>query len=179
MFLLHPNGVFDFDLDFLVELLELIDGQLEKIHADAKKSPDPDGDGIFDRGESAIGLGFVVCQQYINATYPQLRVSDKLMALRAGPKHASGAYTAELINAAANFWKHHDEWPPGGSKNEDRTRTVIESIGLSSRKSYVLSNVLYRIVQPQPSCFRSVVPLLIGWRDQLIEQWKQQSSNGE
>jgi hypothetical protein len=178
MFLFHKDGVWDLDLDFLEELLALIDGQLEALDAEAKESSDPDGSGIWDRREGVVGLGFVACQQYLHATYPHLQVKDKLMALQSGPKHARGVYVVELINAAANFWKHHDEWR-SNDKHAGRTKIVIEQLGVSAGKSYVLSNVLYRMVQPEPDRFRSVVPLLISWRDQLIGPREQPSSKDE
>ncbi|MCX7012615.1 MAG: hypothetical protein NTW86_08640, partial [Candidatus Sumerlaeota bacterium] len=168
MFLLLKDGVLDFDLDLLVELLAVIDHQIERIEDEISRSPDPDGLGHFDRMEGVIGLGFVACQQYIHATYPQLRVKNKSEAIQAAPKHSSGRSVTEVINAAANFWKHHDEWPGIKQKNaEEKTRAVINSL-VPSSADYVMGNVLYELLQPQAPRFASVVHLLTQWRDLLI-----------
>ena len=189
MFLFSKDGVLDYDLDLLVELLEVVDHQIESIEDEISRSPDPDGLGHFDRMEGVIGLGFVACQQYIHATYPQLRVKNKSDAIQALPKHSSGQFVTEVINAAANFWKHHDEWPGrkqkdreeetrpaspfqpsscrAGRKQKDReekTRAVISSL-VPSCADYVMGNVLHELVQPQAPRFASVVHLLTQWRD--------------
>jgi hypothetical protein len=166
MFLLIESDVADFDLGLLVELLEVVDGQIARIEDEVSRSPDPDGLGHFDRMEAVIGLGFVTCQQYINATYPQL-VPNKSQAIRQPPTLPSGRSVIELINAAANFWKHRDEWPGPNSKDEERTRAVIDDV-TSSAADYVMGNVLYELVRPHPLRFVSVVDLLKRWRDLLI-----------
>ena len=166
MFLLLEGDVVDLDLGLLVELLEVVDRQIDRIENEITRSPDPDGHGHFDRMETVIGLGFVACQQYINATYPQL-VASKPQAIRQPPTLPSGRSVIELINAAANFWKHHDEWPCRNGKDEERTRAIIDDT-TSSTADYVMGNVLYELVRPHPLRFGSVVDLLKRWRDLLI-----------
>jgi hypothetical protein len=58
--------VFEFDLQFLREMVELLDRWLRQLEFDAKSSPDPDASSIYDRGEYAIGLGFVAFQNYLH-----------------------------------------------------------------------------------------------------------------
>ena len=169
MFLLFEDGVLDFDLDLLVDLLQVVDRQIEKNQDEISHTPDADGLGHFDRLEGVIGLGFVACQQYINATYPQLGV-NKSEAIDRGPKHSSGRPVIKVINAAANFWKHHDEWPdpdPNRRYHEERTRAVIDSL-TPSFADYVLGNVLHELVQPQPLRFAHVILLLSQWRDGFV-----------
>jgi hypothetical protein len=115
-----------------------------------------------------IGLGFVACQQYINATYPQFGVKNKSEAIEGPPKHSGGRPVIEVINGAANFWKHHGEWPdPKRSHDEERTKAVIDSLTPSSA-DYVLVNVLHELVQPQPLRFAHVILLLSQWRDGFV-----------
>jgi hypothetical protein len=166
MFMLIDNDVVDFDLGLLTELLAVLDRQIARIEDEASRSLDPDGHGLFDRMEALIGLGFVACQQYINATYRQL-APDKAQAIRQPPTLASGRSVIEVINAAANFWKHRDEWPGQNGKAEERTRAVIDDVS-SSSADYVMGNVLYELVRPHPLRFVSVVDRLIHWRDLLI-----------
>jgi hypothetical protein len=166
MFLLNEDDVIDFDLGLVVELLEVVDRQIARIEDEVSRSPDPDGHGHFDRMEALIGLGFVACQQYINATYPQL-VPSKSQAFQHSPKLHGGQSVIAVINAAANFWKHRDEWPRPNSKDEEKTRAIIDDVS-SSEADYVMSNVLYELVQPHPLRLVSVVDPLKRWRDVLI-----------
>ena len=166
MFMLIESDVVDFDLGLLVELLEVVDRQIARIEDEVSRSPDPDGHGQFDRMEAVVGLGFVACQQYINATYPQL-ASNKFEAIKHPPTLPSGRFAIELINAAANFWKHRDEWTRPNNRDEERTRAVIDDV-TSSTADYVMSNVLYELVRPQPLRFVWITNLLKRWRDLLI-----------
>jgi hypothetical protein len=166
MFLRFEDGVVDFDLDLLVDLLQVVDRQIEKIEEEISRSPDPDALGQFERLDGVIGLGFVACQQYINATYAQL-AKNKSEAMKAPPNHSSGRPVTEVINAAANYWKHHDEWPdpdPKRRHHEERTMAVIESI-VPSTGDYVLGNILDELVRPDPLRFGHVILLLTQWRD--------------
>ena len=169
MFLAQGHDVIDFDLDLLVEVLGVIDRQLAALERKASESPDPDGFGYYCRMEGIIGLGFVACQQYINATYGQLGDPQKKKwdVIAAAPRHSEGRSFAEIVNAAANFWKHHDEWT-GQRSDEARTREVLESL-VSSTNDYVMCNVLTSLVQPEEARFSSLVYQLTLWRDLQIK----------
>jgi hypothetical protein len=158
----------DFDLEFLTELLSVLDERLAALEKEGEASGDPDGLGYLDRIESVTGLGFVACQQYIHATYPFLSVATKSEALQKPPMHSSGRPVVEVINAAANYWKHHDEWRSGETKShEERTRALIREL-LPSPVDYVAANLLYELVRPAPATFGAIVPLLVEWRDGLL-----------
>ena len=173
MLLLFEDGVHDFDLESLVELLEVLDHQIENSEAEISSSTDPDGSGCFDRLEGAVGLGFVACQQYIHATYPRLiddpkltATKRKLKAIKSPPIHSNRERPiaiAEVINAAANFWKHHDEGVP-----KPETMDVMNSL-VPPSADYKMGKVLYELVKPEPSRFASVVRLLTEWRDLLVD----------
>jgi hypothetical protein len=49
-----------------------------------------------------------LCQSYLAATYSYRKIA-KAVALTSGPVHSSGLTIVEIINQAANYWKHHDE----------------------------------------------------------------------
>jgi hypothetical protein len=164
MFLVSTDGVLDFDLDLLTELLAAIDYQLDRIELQSEQFPDQDSAGHFDRMEGLVGLGFVACQQYIHATYAQLGAGSKAKALQSPPIHSCGRPVAELINAAANFWKHHDEWPTSNQSHEARIRATIDVLTASSA-DYVLTNVLHELLRPAPPRFAGLLERLSLWRD--------------
>lgn len=165
MFVYSSRFIFDFDIESLKNILQVLDNQLEMLEQDAADCEDPDSFGIYDRTEATIGLGFVACQKYIAATYGCLKI-PKEKALPVGPKHQSGMYIAEIVSHAANFWKHHDEWQIEGKPNM-KTVSAIEKLGLKITASYLLSNVLTSAVNPEPCRLTPVISLLEVWRDAL------------
>ncbi|MGD1277274.1 MAG: hypothetical protein ABR964_08630 [Tepidisphaeraceae bacterium] len=171
MFLIH-NGkvVCDWDLEFLGELLALIDKQLDKLYRQAKQSADPDSFGIFDSAEGVIGLGFVACQRYLVATCGSVRI-DKKLALVRGARHPSGMTIPEIINHAANYWKHRDEWQLDKSPaNQNRVRRIwkaFKAVGCAPDLNYPLSCILAKLVAPGPPGFKPIITKLERWRDEL------------
>jgi hypothetical protein len=169
MFFVHKSKVCDADLEFLKEHLTLIDTQLDKIDERANEHPDPDSFGVFDTAEGVTGLGFVACQWYLAATYGFLRI-DKKPALAAGPRHRSGMTIVEIVNQAANYWKHKDEWPlKKNVRDEVRITEALSAIGVSTERDYVLTSVLAEIAPSKPVRFRTLISSLEGWRDTLRE----------
>jgi hypothetical protein len=97
--------------------------------------------------EGLIGVGFVVVQTYITAiradirrlgqSYERERGSQPTFAvgdlLEAGPKFADTQYTRiDLINAVANYWKHHEEWSADWDKLtglQKRTAVRMQALG--------------------------------------------------
>jgi hypothetical protein len=176
MFLLQQGHVvMDVDLDLLVEMLVVVDGQVAAIESQLRQSSDPDGAGLLDRMEGIVGLGFVACQQYLNATWGQLAAPRQLVkwaAIALPPTHVCGRSYAEITDAVANYWKHHDEWPHSNERKrvlKDRTLDVIASLG-SPASDYVVGNALVRLTSPRPARFASLVLELTKWRNEHI-QW--------
>ena len=167
MLITTASGLIDYDLELLVDVASVFDRQLEGIARKSTECEDPDAFGYFDRAEHITGLGFVACQAYMAATYGYLRIA-KPFALTVGPRHASGRAVAELINHAANYWKHNSAWPL--EKNERRQKQVIEAfddIGFPVGTDYPLSGVLMELSAPHEPSFRTLATLLEAWRNEL------------
>ena len=108
MLLRFPDGrVHDYDMEFLRDLLELLDGHIERLSASVPQSVD--AGGAFESIEYIISVGLDACQSYLATTSSDLKVK-KAVALKKGPVHPSGLTIVEIINHAANFGKHDDEW---------------------------------------------------------------------
>ncbi len=67
--------------------------------------------GNIDRAERITGLGFVACQAYITYVHHFTNM-QKSNSLSFGPCHRTGKRIVDIINHAANYWKHHDECRP-------------------------------------------------------------------
>lgn len=141
MFFVHDDSVVDLDLDLLAELLDVIDRQLDTVTGGWRSAEEADELGYFDRAEHITGFGFVACQAYITATYGFLK-TPKLKALSVGPRHRSGHRVVELVNHAANYWKHHNEWPLYNSPgNQNRIRQAFDAVGFPVDIDYPLCGV--------------------------------------
>lgn len=161
----------DFDLDFLRAAVSLIDENLERLDEEADVNHDPDAFGIFDEVEYITGFGFVACQTYATAVVSRSKFKNKKQeALALGPKHRMGRPMAQLINAAANHWKHSPEWSFDTPTNQaKRTLEVISSFGVDTNGSYPVANVLHEMLAPHPARFANLIPFLAQWRDELMK----------
>jgi hypothetical protein len=74
----------------------------------------------------------------------------------------------ELINAAANYWKHHPEWSRDAlSFQAKQTLEAISSLGVDTKGSYRIACMLYEILRPHPARIGNLIPFLTQWRDAL------------
>lgn len=173
MYLKFGDDVFhDFDLEFLRDLFTLLDGRLDELQERIDKCFDPDQMGLFDDVEYIAGMGFVACQRYLASTFRQTGL-DKQSALAIGPRHKGRESFARILNAAANDWKHVDEWDTQATIARDVTRLdekqeatirVIESV--TQWSDYTCANLLYELTGPN-SQFTALLPILESWREEL------------
>ena len=158
-------------LSLLKEAANFLDGQLARLEGEARTGEDPDRFGQYDRLEYLTGLGFVACQQYMIGAFARKKI-NKQTALDLGPKHRCGETFASLVNAAANYWKHREEWggSNGGNPRADQTTRRLRSLGLDLEQSYVIANVLYELLRPHAARFERLIPFLTRWRDDVLEK---------
>ena len=160
MFLELPDGrVHDYDMEFLKDLLELLDGRIERLSASVPQSVD--ARGVFESIEYIIGVGLDACQSYLATTSNDLKVK-KDVALKCGPMHPSGLTIVEILNHAANFGKYDDEWnllPP----------TLCEALDklFVGDDEYSLTTILRRLVLTRSNRLQALLPHLHRWRDDL------------
>ena len=165
MFFTSGTTICDYDFDFLKKHISLINAQLASIQEAAKGCGDPDQFGMLDDFESVAGLGFVACQRYVSATAACMKLA-KRDALQAGPKHNSGLTIAEVINHAANYWKHAEEWDSEvSSPQRQHTEAGMKIIG-ALPSDYPVSFALVEIASGEAN-FESVLEDLKTWRDEL------------
>lgn len=174
MYLMLQSGEFaDGDLNALAELLGLLDTKLKDISDRIKHSNDPDADGLFDRGEYFIGVGFAAVQQYIVSTFTPLGV-QKDVALSVPPIARGKTTLVHAINAGANYWKHQDEWRlvhvvfrdiDELGKSAKLTVQTIETI--TPWTDYTCSNLLAALLPQEPLELSLLLEKLKEWRSNL------------
>ena len=162
--------IWDLELDFLEKHLDLIDAQLERLAVEGRASADSEVFGIFDDIDSLVGLGFVDCQRYLNATCGWLKI-PKQVALAAGPKHHTGMTTIQIINHAANYWKFHEGWSEENTcLRKQRTEAAMSAMHALDAE-YPMITVLGEVTVG--SRFKDALPDLAWWRDDLRAQGRQ------
>ena len=156
--------IWKYDLELLRDTLSMIDLQLEKLHRACHNDEMADQLGYFDRGEYVIGLGFVACQQFITSTLGR-NAFERSQKLKIGPIRKAGLTVVEIVNHAANYWKHNDEW---GCEANPRARVIIETfeqLGCSLNLDYPLSCVLSVLIGPDDFRFNTIIIKLEEWAD--------------
>lgn len=173
MYTVFPDGeIDDQDMEQLKELLDVLDHQFTLNNLKRENTHPPEQNIYWARLSYLAGLGFVMCQQYINVTYP----TDKLErdeAFRLAPNHSSGYSIVQLINTCANYWKHYQEDVnfPNVSLHK-KTINEIERLGLDIEYPYICESILERIVETDDRPFRKLVNFLTEWRSNLIRSAK-------
>jgi hypothetical protein len=159
-----PQLWIEHELQTLVSLVLLLDQQLSALSDKSTDFEDADAFGYFDTMEHLVGLAMVIFQTYVATVCGTISV-EKHLALKKGPFHSGGMYKAEIVNHAANYWKHNNEW---GTERSDRRRRAIEdafeSVGFPVGTDYPLSGVLTELSAPK---FASLEPLI-----EILHQWK-------
>lgn len=152
----------------LCELLDMLDQKRHEIGLLIRQSNDPDSDGLCDRCEYFIGVGFVACQQYLVESLLFTGI-DKKDAYGLGPVHCSGTTYVNLINDAANWWKHESEWWVYKNKVPNNSQRTFDSVtDIAKARGYELSQVLASICGSKNFSFKSVVPFLVDWRKAVL-----------
>ena len=158
--------IHDLYLKSLKDKIRFIDTYLESLEREAEASSDPDMFGIYDTIEDIKGFGFVACQKYIRSTSCHYNYKIK-NALDLGPKHKTGRSFVCLIDGYANYWKHE------GEKVYEETKETVESIGTRVCNPYPVADGFYKMVNPQPLRFSTLLPLLKEWRDEVRRKAQQ------
>lgn len=163
----------DADFSLLGRHLRLLDLEISQINAAMVSSVDPESDGLCDAGEYFIGHGFVAIQRYLTATRTGLSVgmSD---AFSVPPMLVGGLSLAAALNAAANYWKHMEEWIEALHKSGDAhlkgnaLKTLQQIEAVTPWEDYTCANLLAVILGGQPFELSLLMPAIAEWRHNLF-----------
>ncbi|MEP1330090.1 hypothetical protein [Pseudophaeobacter sp.] len=187
VFIRVKNQIADSDLGLLERHLTMLDKEISEIHTSVRASRDPESDGLYDTGEYFFGQGFVAMQRYQSSVFGQFWIREgfdfdpkpKREAFLDEPPYWSGdKAVARVIHAAANYWKHTDEWwrttwdREGGletepkKKESDYTLDRLETV--APWGPYYCSNILAALTKTREPMLSELVPQIVDWRDGLI-----------
>jgi hypothetical protein len=178
MYFKVANQYADPELALLSELLNDLDKKVVDVSKRIANSSDPDSDGLTDRGEYFIGVGFSVIQQYVTDTLTLTGVSKK-DAFDLGPRYSQERTFISIVNASANWWKHSAEWVGRDIKNPVALETqgiVTETAGT---KDYPLSNVLFNLLGTHDVTLSALLPNLLLWRSAVDAERNKKHNNSQ
>jgi len=168
------DDVADDEMFLLTKVLGLLDHEIKDINAKIKVAVDPESDGLLDEGEFFIGTGFVCIQRYLVSTSAALGVKQHA-AYEVLP-HVNETLTfAQALNAAANFWKHSEEWHEilGKSGADGLSAQALKTLSTLEKATpwdcYTCANLLWILVKSKELELSNLLPLLVEWRDNLID----------
>lgn len=160
--------------DFAQELLRgthrLLDERIVKMAAwvTQRQDADPEIAGFYaDEIDYLIGLGFVAGQRYITSTRSYWKL-PKDQALNMGPYFGSTSIGyAAIVNAAANYWKHHEEWDNSAlNPNAKHVVDILTKIRVDWRGSFVVMNTLQAL---GVKTLMELAPQLETWHANVME----------
>ena len=168
MIIFLKNDVIDPELGILTDLYEFMDQKLSELCDLSAECRDPDASGYYDLMEYLTGFGLVALQTYLTETAASAGLR-KHETFHLGPKTSSGVSKIAILNAAANFWKHKEEWVlDGGEKRKAAVESLFEEVGYSCDIDYPISGVLTELLSPLEVGFSSLLVPVKTWRDDLI-----------
>ncbi|MGQ7818249.1 hypothetical protein ACUTAH_21685 [Metapseudomonas furukawaii] len=138
----------EYELWLLRDCLSLLDAKLAELSTQIEIAGHPEVDGLADKAEYYAGLGFVAMQRFLTSIQSRSGM-EKVDSLRFGESYGGVVFVVEVINAAANYWKHEDEWGLlkivgcDTSALNGRPRNTVETLEkITPWDSYTCSNVV-------------------------------------
>jgi hypothetical protein len=181
-------SVCDDELNLLSEALEMYDEKISEIDAQIKMSRSPSDEGLCDRGEYFIGLGFIAIQCYFDAVINQFNITKKT-AFDLPPTYDKiNATFAELINAGANHAKHLNEWWKVANDNKIIDKKIEMNITSIAKVTdevllyYPKSNILAAILcessdKDKDLTLTNLIPIIEQWRLHVLQHIKRIDTN--
>jgi hypothetical protein len=128
----------DWRIDPLYDVIVGIEAGLKTVEQRLEDEEGFDGITANEHAESLLGLGFVAAQTYAVGSFGDLnriRKSSGKPPLTKSDCYAAdpitvkgGATRIEFINATANYFKHHGEWPQWPT---NETTRILAGVGIT------------------------------------------------
>ena len=159
----------DFRIDPLHDVIIGIEAGLTAIQ---KRLEEDDGDGIvaLEHAEPLLGLGFVAVQTYALGTFCDLNrirecsgksIVTKTDCYASDTILVKGKATRiQVINATANYFKHHDEWSQWPT---NETTKILASVG-------IVKNTEFACVEATRLLCGQTLKLIV--LHQIVKEWR-------
>lgn len=170
----------DYGLGPLTDVEDILMAGLNKLVERNENEPWFDGLWLNEYGEVLFGSLLVACQAYcvgclndINKIREDfgLKALSKIEAYRDHSSSRNNFSAIELINAAANYFKHRDEW--GALWPNNLTSQTLATYSITSQNEFPLKEV-QEIIENELG-YSKLCFLLSEWRKELIKKSKKEA----
>jgi hypothetical protein len=183
----------DEEIAFIEASLEAIEPLFNRtnnlIQDRIKNGEDITSINITYQSEFLSGLAFTICQKYLKTTLGWIKI-DLNTALKLGKQFNSELSYVRIINEAANYWKHMDEWnvvsftPAENNlyninirdsnklkRQAQNTLNVLQEV--TQWSDYTCFNVLFQLTLNRDYSLLNLIPILKEWRTAALEHYRQ------
>ncbi len=132
--------------------------------------------------EHLLGITFIALQTYISGVYTDLneisqsnnksRIKDKLKLYSDDNEPISeGLSRISLINSAANYYKHHDEWDVWGEGHSKGTVESLQKFGINENTDYPCCDT-YSFLMGDDTNLEKLLHFVSDWRKYIMTTLK-------
>jgi hypothetical protein len=170
----------DYGLGPLIDVEDAINAGIEKLFLRNKQEPWFDGLWMNEYGEMLFGSLLVVCQAYCVACVTDVNeIRESLGLVKLSKKdaykdhHSSNQNFSliELLNSAANCFKHRDEWINGWPNNY--TTKTLHAFSITADTEFPI-NEIQQLIESDYG-YKNMSCLVSEWRKELIVKAKKES----
>jgi hypothetical protein len=176
----------DFRRNWISTLYEALSRVIHDIGQKLEEHGHYDGIDALEDPEWILGIAFIAAQTYITGTIADLKavlsqsssdtqkVSKKTLLLVDVISIADGVTPLQLIDAIANYQKHHDEWEDWQVDDKNRsTIEILENSGINKDTEfpcYKAATLLWP--ESRVGELSYLLNLLEDWRSRVIRKYK-------
>lgn len=164
----------------LSEGLEMVEKDLDE--AEYANNPYFDVDNALEEADSLLGIAFVTAQTYITSTISDANIvgkppvkykKDQLLKNYSDLLPNTQVTKLEMCDAAANYFKHHDEWTGWTATGlNQKTVAILQSVGINEDTEYPCVKALKVLLQTDDYDLKKLLDILSTWRKSVIESVK-------
>ncbi|MGH7179592.1 MAG: hypothetical protein ACREJC_19610 [Tepidisphaeraceae bacterium] len=159
----------DWRHSWISQTLDALDQGLASLRADFS-----DGIDLLEHAETLVGLGYVAIQVYIRGASEDLASlfpsCPKVTVLRSSESavvNDANLTHIESIWAAANYFKHHEEWRDWERDARKDTLSALKKLGISAKTEFPCAKVLQRL-QGDDWQLASLLDVAKSWRESWL-----------
>jgi hypothetical protein len=170
----------DFRRDWLGELFHALTAAINNISERIKKDDYFDETFAREHSETILGIAFIAAQTYIAGTVADINAilgkskqlkRDQLLALDV-VFIKNGITRLELIDAIANYHKHHDEWETWKpNRRNQSTIDILNKCEITEETEFPCYSAATRLWPPERlGEFGYLLDALVAWRERVFRE---------
>jgi len=169
----------DFRYDWVSVTLHSLNSGFEVIRNKEDQQPWFDGIWQMEYAENIFGLAFVAAQAYILGSVEdvnKIRESAGKERIEKNKYYSddpqslpNGISRISLINSAANYYKHHDEWDKWPTNG---TTKILKDAGILETTEFPLYEVATRLLHKgEYENMENLLAIISEWREHILSKY--------